>query len=55
MNDLLHFDLLADLGTLCDAARQLLEEGWVSPRDLFTLTRPKSESIRPKTIKVTTA
>ena len=35
MTDLLHFDPLTDLSALRDAMRQLLDEGWVGPRDLL--------------------
>lgn len=35
MNDIRHFDPLADLAALREAMRQLLDEGWVSPRDLL--------------------
>lgn len=35
MTHLPRFDPLMDLGTLRDAMRQLLDEGWVGPRDLL--------------------
>lgn len=35
MAHLPHFDPLMDLSTLRDAMRQLLDEGWVGPRDLL--------------------
>jgi len=35
MSDLLHFDPLTDLSALRDAMRQLLDDGWLGPRDLL--------------------
>ncbi len=35
MNDLPHLDPFTNLGALRDAMRQLLDEGWVGPRDLL--------------------
>lgn len=35
MNDLPRFDPFTDLSGLRDAMRQLLDEGWVGPRDLL--------------------
>ncbi len=35
MSDLSHFDALTDLSALRSALRQLLDEGWVGPRDLL--------------------
>ncbi len=35
MNDVPHLDPFTNLGALRDAMRQLLDEGWVGPRDLL--------------------